>query len=229
MCAPMAGPATAAKARMVALIGDAEMDEGQYLRNPAGRLEARPRPICGGWSITIASRLDAVIREGLWELREPLRNFGWDVVIVKYGTLQQAAFAEPGGARLKAWIDACPTNCSAPSPFPGRRGLAQTPARRHRRSGRTTADRTAQRRRAAGGADDQSRRPRSARLLEAFEKIDPRPPGLLHRLHGQGQRACPSQGHKDNHAGLMTPSQMDGLREGDERPPGHEWEPFEGL
>ncbi len=28
-------------------------------------------------------------------------NFGWDVVIVKHGKLQQAAFAEPGGEALR--------------------------------------------------------------------------------------------------------------------------------
>ncbi len=40
--------------------------------------------------------LDAVVREGLWERFESIfRNFGWDVVLIKYGTLQQAAFADP--------------------------------------------------------------------------------------------------------------------------------------
>ena len=44
------------------------------------------------------AELDAVVREGLWERYENLfRNFGWDVVIVKHGVLQRAAFAEPGG------------------------------------------------------------------------------------------------------------------------------------
>jgi len=34
-----------------------------------------------------------VVREGLWAKFESMfRNFGWDVVIVKYGTLMQAAF-----------------------------------------------------------------------------------------------------------------------------------------
>jgi pyruvate dehydrogenase E1 component len=50
-----------------------------------------------------------VVREGLWARFESIfRNFGWDVVILKHGTLQQAAFAEPGGERLRDWIDACP-------------------------------------------------------------------------------------------------------------------------
>ena len=34
--------------------------------------------------------------------------FGWDVVRVKYGVLQRAAFKEPGGDKLRGWIDACP-------------------------------------------------------------------------------------------------------------------------
>ncbi len=47
--------------------------------------------------------------EGLWEKFETMfRNFGWDVVILKYGKTMQAAFAEPGGEKLRAWIDACP-------------------------------------------------------------------------------------------------------------------------
>jgi pyruvate dehydrogenase E1 component len=50
-----------------------------------------------------------VVREGLWERYEHLfKNFGWDVVIVKYGSLQQAASREPGGERLRQWIDTCP-------------------------------------------------------------------------------------------------------------------------
>ena len=43
-----------------------------------------------------------------WERYEQLfKNFGWDVVILKYGSLQQAAFKEPGGEKLRQWIDNC--------------------------------------------------------------------------------------------------------------------------
>ena len=37
----------------------------------------------------------------------------------------------------------------------------------------------------------------------------------------------PLAGHKDNHAGLMTPAQVDGLRAALDVRPGHEWDPFE--
>ena len=50
-----------------------------------------------------------MVREGLWEKFETMfRNFGWDVVIVKYGRLMDKAFAEPGGEELRRWIDTCP-------------------------------------------------------------------------------------------------------------------------
>ncbi|WP_164142376.1 hypothetical protein, partial [Serratia marcescens] len=39
----------------------------------------------------------------------------------------------------------------------------------------------------------------------------------------------PLQGHKDNHAGLMTPTQIDKLRGAMNVRPGHEWDRFEGL
>jgi pyruvate dehydrogenase complex dehydrogenase (E1) component len=49
------------------------------------------------------------VREGLWERYEQLfKNFGWDVVILKYGSLQHTAFKEPGGEKLRQWIDNCP-------------------------------------------------------------------------------------------------------------------------
>ena len=94
--------------RMIALVGDAELDEGNIFE---ALLEGWKQGLRNCWWIVDYNRqsLDAVVREGLWERYEQLfKNFGWDVVIVKYGALQQAAFREPGGEKLRAWIDACP-------------------------------------------------------------------------------------------------------------------------
>ncbi|MBL4613734.1 MAG: transketolase, partial [Magnetovibrio sp.] len=82
--------------RMIALMGDAELDEGNIFE---ALLEGWKHNLRNTWWVIDYNRqsLDAVIHEGLWEKLETMfRNFGWDVVIVKYGKLMQAAFAEPG-------------------------------------------------------------------------------------------------------------------------------------
>src|SRR5213082_2953593 len=94
--------------RMIALVGDAELDEGNIFE---AILEGWKQGVRNCWWIIDYNRqsLDAVVREGLWERYEQLfKNFGWDVVILKYGSLQQAAFREPGGQTLRQWIDRCP-------------------------------------------------------------------------------------------------------------------------
>ena len=88
--------------RMIALVGDAEMDEGNIFEALA---EGWKHGLRNTWWVVDYNRqsLDAVVREGLWEKFETMfRNFGWDVVIVKYGRLMREAFAEPGGEALKA-------------------------------------------------------------------------------------------------------------------------------
>ncbi len=133
--------------RMIALVGDAEMDEGNIFE---ALLEGWKHGLRNTWWIVDYNRqsLDAVVREGLWEKFESMfRNFGWDVVIVKYGRLMQAAFAEPGGEALKRWIDNCPNQMYAALCFQGGAAFRKHLAGRHRRSGAGVAtDRPPQRR-----------------------------------------------------------------------------------
>src|ERR1700747_2317177 len=94
--------------RMIALVGDAEMDEGNIFE---ALLAGWKHGLRNTWWVVDYNRqsLDAVIREGLWERFEAIFcAFGWDVGVVKYGTLMRAAFAEPGGEALKRWIDSRP-------------------------------------------------------------------------------------------------------------------------
>src|SRR3954465_8735722 len=93
--------------RFVALVGDAEMDEGNIFE---AILEGWKQGLRNCWWVIDYNRqsLDAVIREGLWARYEALfQAFGWDVVILKYGSLLNEAFSEPGGERLRQWIDNC--------------------------------------------------------------------------------------------------------------------------
>jgi pyruvate dehydrogenase E1 component len=214
--------------RMIALVGDAEMDEGNIFE---ALLEGWKHGLRNTWWVVDYNRqsLDAVVREGLWEKFETMfRNFGWDVVIVKYGSLMREAFAEPGGQALKRWIDACPNQLYAALCFQG--GAA---FRKHLRD--EIGDQGPVTQLIDKRSDDQLLALMSnlgghdmASMLEAFESIDHDRPVcfIAYTIKGVG---LPFQGHKDNHAGLMTVVQMEKWRAAQNIRPGHEWDRFEGL
>jgi pyruvate dehydrogenase E1 component len=213
---------------MIALVGDAEMDEGNIFE---ALLEGWKHGLRNTWWVVDYNRqsLDAVVREGLWEKFETMfRNFGWDVVIVKYGTLMQAAFAEPGGEALKRWIDACPNAMYAALCFQG--GAAFRKHLRDEIGDQGAVSQLIDKRSDAellelmsnlGGHD-------MASMVEAFESIEHDRPVcfIAYTIKGIG---LPFQGHKDNHAGLMTVTQMEKWRAAQNIGPGREWEKFEGL
>ena len=215
--------------RMVALVGDAEMDEGNIFE---ALLEGCKHGLRNTWWIVDYNRqsLDAVVREGLWERLEAVfRSFGWDVVILKYGVLQRQAFAEPGGEALRAWIDACPNQLYSALTFQGgaawRKRLLDDLGDQGAVSDlieRRSDDELARLMGNLGGHDLPS-------LLEAFEqaRTHERPTCFIaYTVKGFG---LPLAGHKDNHAGLMTVAQLETLRQAMNIHEGCEWEPFEGL
>jgi pyruvate dehydrogenase E1 component len=96
------------RSRFVALIGDAELDEGNIW-------EAVSDPATDGlgdvmWIVDVNRQsLDRVvpgIRIAQWE--QQFTGAGWHVVEAKYGHRLQAAFAREGGECLRAWIDQMP-------------------------------------------------------------------------------------------------------------------------
>jgi pyruvate dehydrogenase E1 component len=145
--------------RMISLVGDAEMDEGNIFE---ALLEGWKQGLRNTWWIIDYNRqsLDAVVREGLYARFESLfRSFGWDVVILKHGSLMQEAFREPGGERLQAWIDSCPNQLYSALTFQGGRRLAQAPPGRSRRPGAGDPPHRGALGRGARPAHVQSRRP----------------------------------------------------------------------
>jgi pyruvate dehydrogenase E1 component len=214
--------------RMIALVGDAEMDEGNIFE---ALLEGWKHGLRNTWWIVDYNRqsLDAVVREGLWEKFESMfRNFGWDVRIVKYGRLMQAAFAEAGGEALRRWIDSCPNQMYAALCFQG--GAAFRKRLRDEIGDQGAVSALIERR-----SDDELLALMSnlgghdmASMCEAFEAIDHDRPVcfIAYTIKGVG---LPFQGHKDNHAGLMTPTQMEKWRTAQNIRAGQEWEKFEGL
>jgi pyruvate dehydrogenase E1 component len=214
--------------RMVALVGDAELDEGNIFE---ALLEGWKQGLRNCWWIIDYNRqsLDQVVREGLWERYEQLfKNFGWDVVIVKYGSLQRAAFQEPGGNRLRQWIDSCPNQLYSALVFAGAAAWRKRLNDEIGDQGDVTRliekrsdDELAALMNNLGGHDLPS-------VLEAFHAATSDKPTcfICYTVKGFG---LPMAGHKDNHAGLMTPVQMEVFRQKMGVREGHEWDKFEGL
>ncbi|MEI5682213.1 transketolase [Mesorhizobium sp. CCNWLW179-1] len=218
-----------AEGRMVALLGDAEMDEGNIFE---ALLEGWKHGLRNTWWIVDYNRqsLDAVVREGLWERFEAIfRNFGWDVIVLKYGSRQLAAFTEPGGETLKRWIDQCPNQLYSALTFQGgaawRRRLMDDLGDQGEVSSlieRRTDAELQMLMTNLGGHD-------LPLLLKAFEAAasHDRPVCFIaYTVKGFG---LPLAGHKDNHAGLMTPAQMAELRKTMGIREGTEWDPTEGI
>ncbi len=196
-----------AEGRMIALAGDAELDEGNIYECLQ---EGWKHELRNTWWIIDYNRqsLDGIVREGLYDRIDAIfRSFGWDVVVLKYGLLQQAAFAEPGGAALKSWIDACPNSLYAALSYQGGAAWRKRLMDDIGDQGLVTA--------LLGRRSDEELRQLMANLgghcveslVETFQGIDHDRPVVFiaYTIKGWG---TPLAGHKDNHAGLMTMEQM---------------------
>ncbi|OYU38131.1 MAG: transketolase [Pseudorhodobacter sp. PARRP1] len=211
--------------RMVALVGDAELDEGNIYECLQ---EGWKHDLRNTWWIIDYNRqsLDGIVREGLFERIEKIfQAFSWQVIRIKYGALQRAAFAEPGGEALRNWIDACPNQLYAALTFQGgaiwRQHLlddlgdqGEVSALIARRSDAELAELMEN----LGGNCVQT-------MAETFAAVtDDRPTCFLaYTIKGWG---TPIAGHKDNHGGLMTKAQMAEWHAHMGVPAGQEWEPF---
>lgn len=214
--------------RMIALVGDAELDEGNVYEC---LLEGWKHGLRNTWWVIDYNRqsLDGVVREGLFERIEAIfRTFGWDVVALKHGALQRSAFDEAGGQKLREWIDQCPNALYSALTYQGgaawRKRLMddigdQGPltALLDRRSDEALHELMTN----LGGHC-------LGTLTHAFRSIDhDRPTAVIaYTIKGWG---TPLAGHKDNHAGLMTKTQMAEFQTTMKIPQGQEWDKCAGL
>ena len=217
------------RGRMVALVGDAELDEGNVYE---ALLEGWKHDVRDLWWVIDYNRqsLDAVISDRLFgRFNRLFASMGWDVVTIKYGKKLHEAFARPGGQALRQWIDACPNSLYSALVVKGGAAwrehvLADIGARRGRASSRspsTTTTSSGTLMTNLGGHDMES-------VLEAFESVTSDQPTcfLAYTIKGYG---LPFAGHKDNHSGLMSPDDVEAMRASHGVAPGEEWEPFSGL
>jgi pyruvate dehydrogenase E1 component len=216
------------KGRMIALVGDAELDEGNIYE---ALLEGAKHDLRNCWWVIDYNRqsLDGVVTQGLnARFRDIFVACGWDVIELKYGTLMQAAFKKPGGLQLRAWIDGCDNGLYSALTFKG--GAAWRV--------RLEADFVGDNEALALVADhDDTALAQlmsnlaghdAALMAKTMNAISHDRPVcfICYTVKGHG---LPLAGHKDNHAGIMTSSQIESLRSDMGISAGDEWEHFSGI
>jgi pyruvate dehydrogenase E1 component len=212
------------RGRFVALIGDAELDEGNIYE---ALIEGAKHDVRNLWWIVDYNRqsLDATSADRMFErFDEIFRSCGWRVVELRYGRRLAAALAEHPA--LKPWFEQLSNADLSALHY---QGGAAWRARIEAELGNGAAKFLKAYDDAAlaalftdlGGHCMDS-------LVEAFDAAQDDVPTLFiaWTIKGFG---LPFAGHKDNHAGLMNPTQTAGLREIMGVREGSEWEPLEGV
>ena len=214
--------------RMIALLGDAEFDEGNVFE---ALYEGWKHDIRNVWWVIDYNRqsLDAVVSDRIFQRMDSIfRAVGWNVVTLKYGRLMRAAFAEKGGDALREWIDECPNTLYSALAFQG--GASW---RAQLESDLAHADGIRQ---LLDQRDDPALHALMTNLaghdletvIDAFRRVDDDVPTcfIAYTIKGYG---LPFAAHKDNHAGLMTPEQVAALQRRMNIREGEEWEPLAGI
>jgi pyruvate dehydrogenase E1 component len=214
--------------RMISLLGDAELDEGNIYECV---IEGAKHNLRNCWWVVDYNRqsLDATTSERMFlRFTEIFSAVGWDVITLKYGRKLEAAFAQPGGAALKVWFDDCPNDLYAALSFQGGsawrariladlQGVTDVAALIAHYDDPALADLMTN----LAGHD-------LGLLLDAFHAVADETPKffIIYTIKGFG---LPFQGHKDNHSGLMTGDQMEAFRQRLGVPQGEEWSPWSGM
>jgi pyruvate dehydrogenase E1 component len=213
------------RGRFVALIGDAELDEGNIYE---AIIEGAKHDVRNLWWIVDYNRqsLDATSADRMFErFDEIFESCGWRVETLKYGKLLEAAFREEGGEALRHWIDRASNADYAALTYLGgsawrERLLTEAPETKPILN-RRNDDELHRLMTNLAGHDLET-------MIEAFDRCDDDVPTffIAYTIKGFG---LPFAGHKDNHAGLMNPTQLAGLRESMDVREGHEWDPLESV
>ena len=214
--------------RMISLMGDAELDEGNIYEC---LIEAYKHDIRNCWWVVDYNRqsLDSTTADRMFRRFDDIfETCGWRVVTLKNGKLQRAAFSRPGGKSLEDWIENCPNADFAVLTYKGgaawrERLIADIGGKPHvaKLLDSFDDDGLAALMTNLGGHCIGS-------LMDAFDSADDERPTLFiaYTVKGYG---LPLAGHKDNHSGMMNPAQIEQLRASMGVEVGQEWEPFAGL
>ena len=218
--------------RMIAVMGDAELDEGNIYE---AMLEGWKYDVRNLWWIIDYNRqsLDGVVSDGLFrKIQDFFDNVGWNVVPLKYGKKLEQVFALQGGDTLRQWIDDCPNDLYSALTFKGQTGEKdawRTPLKKDLRGVHGIKS-------ILEDHDDETLHALMTNLaghdmesvLEAFHSVADDTPQcfIAYTIKGHG---TPLAGHRDNHAGLMNLEQMGIFRNKMQIPEGSEWSAYDNL
>ena len=221
--------AAPADARYIALVGDAELDEGNVWEAVTEEYVRRLGNVM--WIVDLNRQsLDRVVPDGKAQrIREMFGANGWHVINLKYGSRLKEAFARPHGERLRRRIDDMPNaEYQALLRLSGaeiRKQLVTLP------DGRTDSLLEAM----LGAFGDGQVRDLLANLgghdltalLEAYAEAAAHPDSpvvvVAYTIKGWG---LPFEGDPLNHSMLLTPAQIDVLRAAAGVPAGDEFAGF---
>ncbi|MCY7271348.1 MAG: transketolase [Sphingomonas bacterium] len=212
------------RGRFVALIGDAELDEGNIYEC---LIEAYKHDIRNCWWIVDYNRqsLDATSADRMFErFDEIFASCGWRTVELRYGKRLAAALANHPAVR--DWLDNLPNADGAVLLYQG--GAAWR--------ARITADLGKQGAAFLKSLNDDALGALMSNLgghcmetlIEAFDAAMDDVPTLFVAWTVKGF-GLPFAGHKDNHSGLMNPTQARAMRDSMGISEGDEWVPLAGI
>ena len=215
--------------KMVALLGDAELDEGNIYE---ALLEGAKQNVRNCWWVIDYNRqsLDAVVTDELHlKIDELFASMGWRVVTLKYGKKLQNLSKIKGGNKILNWIDNCPNDLYSALSYLGSKGW------REHLNNDLKNDKYALK--IISALSDEELNDTMSNLagndveavLEAFMEADSDDIPtcfIAYTIKGFG---LPLAGHKDNHAGLMNIEQMEEYKRELNITNGEEWDYYSGI
>jgi pyruvate dehydrogenase E1 component len=190
--------------RQIALVGDAELDEGAVWEAVVDPSVAKLGEVL--WVVDLNRQsLDRVVPDiafGRWA--NMFEAAGWQTISVKYGRRLDMLFERQGGAALRRRIDEMPNE-------EYQRLLRATPDELRERLSESARDLAG----LVGELDDSALRAAlrdlgghdPAKLIEAYRTVDSDRPTVIFAYTIKGW-SLPIEGHPENHSALLTRDQM---------------------
>ena len=215
--------------KMIALLGDAELDEGNIYE---ALLEGAKQNVRNCWWVIDYNRqsLDAVVADKLHlKIDELFASMGWRVITLKYGKKLQSLSKIKGGNKILNWIDNCPNDLYSALSYMGSKGWREH-LNKDLKNNKDAIN-------IINSLSDEDLNETMSNLagndveavLEAFIEADNDDIPtcfIAYTIKGFG---LPLAGHKDNHSGLMNNDQMKGYQKNLNVKNGDEWDYYSGL